>query len=261
MISIIIKHLNLTFLYYQQKQSGWEGAIRNVALVYSPLIHFPQRVSNDFIHTSDLLPTLGSAAGISVTRDGLDGINQWPTISLGLPSTRFEIVNTIDPVIGFSSYTFGSYKIVDGTSNNGLYDGWLGDQGRNAVPTSSFSYATNVLQSRASRAIRSIQKKKNQLTVKKIILLRKEATVKCFKTKKNHCDLLSGPCLFNIIIDPCEQNDIAQLHPLKMKFMEHQLEEWTLKAARSRRKPADPASNPANFNGTWNFWQPDGLII
>lgn len=230
-------------------------------MVYSPLLQFPQRVSNDFVHTSDLLPTLGTAAGIDVERDGLDGINQWPTISFGLPSARFEIVNNIDTMVGFSSYTFGSYKIVDGTSSNGMYDGWLGDPGRNAVHTSSFTYATNVLQSTASRAIRSIQRKKHHLTVKKIILLRKEATVKCFKTKKNHCDLLSGPCLFNIIKDPCEQNDIAELQPLKMKFMEHQLEEWTFKAVRSRRKPADPACNPANFNGTWNFWQPDGPIV
>ena len=225
------------------------------------MLQFPQRVSNDLIHTSDLLPTLGAAARISVTNDELDGINQWPTISFGLPSRRFEIVNNIDPIVGVSSYTFGNFKIVDGTSNNGTYDGWLGDSGNNAIPTSSFTYATNVLQSQAGKSIRSIQKKKHQLTVQKIILLRKEAKVKCLKTKKNHCNLLDGPCLFNIIKDPCEQNNLAHVLPLTMKFMEHQLDEWTFGGIRSRRRQADPASNPANFNGTWNFWQPDGPIV
>lgn len=45
------------------KNSAWEGATRNVAAIWSPLIKKPQRVANNYMHISDWLPTFFTAAG------------------------------------------------------------------------------------------------------------------------------------------------------------------------------------------------------
>lgn len=54
---------NSTFPLPQMKNSPWEGAMKGVAAVWSPLIKKPQRVSNQLMHISDWLPTFFSAAG------------------------------------------------------------------------------------------------------------------------------------------------------------------------------------------------------
>ena len=65
------------------KTSLWEGGIRGVGLVHSPLIPESQRgtVSTDLIHVSDWFPTIvaGLAKG-SLTGLSLDGFNVWDVI-------------------------------------------------------------------------------------------------------------------------------------------------------------------------------------
>ena len=70
------------------KHSLWEGGIRGVGFVHSPLLINPGRISNEFIHVSDWFPTLveGVASG-SLDETKLDGFNQWSTIQLAFPFT------------------------------------------------------------------------------------------------------------------------------------------------------------------------------
>jgi hypothetical protein len=44
-------------------------------------------------------------------------------INSGLPSRRKEILHIPDTTTGYSAYTKGYYKIVNGTVNIGIYDG------------------------------------------------------------------------------------------------------------------------------------------
>lgn len=59
----IIIVLSKFLFIFQAKNSGWEGGMRNIAAIWSPLIKNPKRVSNNLMHISDWLPTLFSAAG------------------------------------------------------------------------------------------------------------------------------------------------------------------------------------------------------
>ena len=203
-----------------------------------------------------MLLSLTSAAGIQINSTGLDGINQWPTISKGKASQRNEFVYNIDPIFQFGAVMLDDFKIVNGSLNN-AFNGWLGDPGNVSV-LNFHEYTELVLESAASKSIRSIQKESQYLTVQVIKNLMESATVTCNNNLNNHpCDLRDGPCLFNIINDPCEQNNLAQTNPSQMTIMLNKFNEWTSKVVPSREKPSDPASNPTNFNGTWNWWQPD----
>lgn len=48
---------------FKEKGTPWEGAIRTVSFLWSPLIREQQRVFNQLMHITDWLPTLYSAAG------------------------------------------------------------------------------------------------------------------------------------------------------------------------------------------------------
>ena len=62
------------------KGSLWEGGIRGVGFVNSPLLEKNGTTTNGLMHVSDWFPTLMHLAGADTTGLNLDGFNQWPTI-------------------------------------------------------------------------------------------------------------------------------------------------------------------------------------
>ena len=62
------------------KGSLWEGGIRGVGFVNSPLLEKKRTTTNELMHVTDWFPTLMHLAGADTTGLDLDGVNQWPTI-------------------------------------------------------------------------------------------------------------------------------------------------------------------------------------
>jgi len=92
------------------KGTLYEGGTRVPAFANWPG-HVQSGEVDGLIHVVDMLPTLSKVAGASTDKcKPLDGVNAWPVISEGKPSSRTEIVYNVEPFRG--AVREGDWKLV-----------------------------------------------------------------------------------------------------------------------------------------------------
>jgi arylsulfatase B len=198
-----------------------------------------------------LLPTLLTLADTNIkVRDKIDGIDLSEMIKNDKRPYRDEIL-TVDDVLGYGSYIYGSFKLVNGSisSSSGEADGWMGSNNNSDI--NGGDYISGVLNSRVGIILESYE---NPLMPEDILDIRENAKVKCNGTKVE-CNVHKGPCVFDILRDPCEERNLAELNPLLLETMLQIYHSELQTLVPSRRKPSDPQCDPINFNFTWNWWK------
>lgn len=261
------------------KETPWEGGIRGVAAIWSPLIKKPKRVSDQMMYVTDWLPTLLSAAGLRKHQlRKIDGLDLWQAIAKDLVSPRSEMLINIDDISNYAAIRYGNFKYI--TGDVGIDNEWLGESGE---PNEEFGFppaydANGVLQSKAGIAIAGVitarqvmesrrrrnidevdtkRSQINMLTAQELIDLRRKAVVKCNVDEEDmvKCDPFKAPCLFDISNDPCEMVNIAESRPQTLALLERMLLKHRFNTVPPANAELDEMANPALYNGTWTNWR------
>ncbi|OQV25983.1 Arylsulfatase I [Hypsibius exemplaris] len=173
------------------KGTLFEGGVRVPAFVWASddILRDRRRLSSQLFHISDLLPTFLSIAGNkSVDLEGTDGVTQWNALlNPKLSSPRISLV--IDIFNGYRNPYFaaikGNYKVVAGLFAYGhpVGNGWTRPVGTTDT----------------------IPQRHNHLTAVECVQAENVTLPSCAPAK--------APCLFDLIADPCELNNLAEAKP------------------------------------------------
>lgn len=241
----------------QQKNSPWEGGLRSSAAIWSKDFERLGSVWKQRFYIGDLLPTLAAAAEIQLNASlKLDGLNLWSALRYGYESVEREIVHNIDGLESYLAYTHGKWKIVNGTTNQGLYDGWLAERYSGEMDPRAAHYEEVI---RNTSVWQHLQRLRGDLPEVNISSMRLEATVQCPEASATSkpCLPLVAPCLFDIDEDPCERNNLFEAHRNESFVQElwQRIEQFQRTAREPGNKPADPKCDPRHFNNEWTWWQ------
>lgn len=219
------------------------------------------------------MPTFAHIAGFNVD-DHIDGINVWSALSYDLPSPRINILAHHDAGTPYMAYINENYKLISGTTSEGIYDGWLSQPINPFEQNNIFgdNYSDMILSSNVGKALSKYSKSsKNQsqntieaseeiISAEEIDEIRSKAQIMCNEfsppaiDSTAHCNPMVSPCLFDIQNDPCETTNLALQFPNVVSKLKAKLELYGRTAKPMRNKPSDPRSDPINFGGIWTWW-------
>uniref|UniRef100_A0A8C5UG67 Arylsulfatase family member I n=1 Tax=Malurus cyaneus samueli TaxID=2593467 RepID=A0A8C5UG67_9PASS len=211
-----------------RKGTYWEGGVRGIGFVHSPLIKRKRRTSWALVHITDWYPTLVSLAGGNLSNvQGLDGYNVWPAISEGKESPRTEILHNIDPLYNHAKYgsledgfgiwntavqasiRVGEWKLLTGDPG---YSDWIPPQTLTNFPGSWWNLER----------------------------------------------LTDGPkksvWLFNITADPYERYDLSEQRPDVVRTLLTRLVHYNQTAIPVRYPAENPRAHPDFNGGAWGPW-------
>lgn len=212
------------------KGSLWEGGVRGVGFVHSPLLLKKGYVNKSLMHVSDWFPTFVKLAGGSrIGAQPLDGFDQWDTISNDTVSARQELLHNIDILYGRqgtplypdafdtrvrAAIRLGDYKLITGDPGEGSW-----------VPP--------------PEAAGEHRRSAPAWTADKAGLIRRVQNV----------------WLFNITADPEERHDLTTSEPEVVKHLLQRLSHYNSTAVPPRYPEPDPESNPKLHGGVWGPWE------
>ncbi|CAH1798588.1 unnamed protein product [Owenia fusiformis] len=252
------------------KAQLWEGGVRGTGFVWSPLFKKQGYVSEQLVHVTDWLPTILHAAGVDThAPKPIDGVDQFDSLSNNGVSARKEILLNIDPLTKTYAMRIGDFKLISGEMYNGKWSGWYPPY---QLPKDSISFDPvsltfddNVKENEVSfmQQPRDPELYNNDLAdilaQYTNIPTMKQAPVKvdCGPKPSNastNCKPTVAPCLYNVAIDPCEYNNIAESHPDIVKQLLARVQSYNATMVAPRNKPQDPAGFPDKHDWAWVPW-------
>ncbi|XP_058886962.1 arylsulfatase J-like [Acipenser ruthenus] len=213
------------------KGTYWEGGIRAVGFVHSPLLLNKGTLCRGLLHITDWYPTLVTLAEGQLEEDLLlDGYDVWETISEGMPSPRLDILHNIDPI--YTKAKHGSWQAGYGIWNTAI---------QAAIRVGDWKLLTGV--PGYSDWV-------------------PPQTFSGLMTNRWHKERVSwglgkSVWLFNITADPYERVDLSRRYPHIIKQLLLKLALYNKTAVPVRYPPKDTRSNPQLNGGVWGPWYKD----
>ncbi|CAI5689404.1 arylsulfatase J isoform X2 [Oreochromis niloticus] len=214
------------------KATYWEGGIRTVGFVHSPLLMNKGTKCRSLIHITDWFPTLVTLGEGTLDEDlNLDGYDVWETISEGRPSPRHDILHNIDPI--YIKAKNGSWKAGYGLWNTAI---------QAALRVGHWKLLTGV--------------PGYSDWVPPQTFLNQRLTTR-LHNERVPWDRGKSIWLFNITADPYERVDLSQRYPHIVKKMLMRLAQYNKTAVPVCYPTKDLRSNPQYNGGVWGPWHKD----
>lgn len=132
------------------------------------------------------------------------------------------------------------------------FDQYFGEHGRGSeVPPYNY---TAILTSPTNLVINQLQS--SPLTEQRINITRTlvDRAACSFNTNITNYQDCHEPCLFDLLEDPCEIQNIAQEQPQITKQLLERIQQFVEELVPQTNKPSDRAANPIYYNNTWCTW-------
>lgn len=230
-----------------EKGSLHDGGVRTVAAIWSPLIEKKSRVSNQYFHISDWLPTLYAAAGGQPEDlENQDGIDQWTSLLSSTPGERDTILVNINDLHKTEAVIKNKWKLVKSNSKQMRInvDAFYGENGR-------------WMRYDAKKLNTSIVAQILGPVPKNYLELRRSASVDEGCTDKAAAiaeDCRTGYCLFDILNDPTECYNLASNNSRIVANLKAIIDSYRPSLVPTPPKNFDSRASPKNWNDYWSPW-------
>ncbi|CAO1308318.1 unnamed protein product [Diamesa serratosioi] len=235
------------------ESSTIEINVRKNAFIYSPLLKFQQRVSNQLFHITDWLPTFVHIAQIKLSTGEnklIDGINQWPALN--------EISDIRREIYGNNFYINDHWKLAIGSSE-------FGEAAYGSLKNQYMESDNDLIAFNFDNYFKSIITSDTLLIMDhsspdKILLMKTRAKVHCNLKDNNRNEIenikcsKNIPCLFDLSEDPCEFDNKHELvYENKRNSMKINLEKYLAGASIDFISIKKNETTPTEDNTSWKI--------
>ncbi|XKL69126.1 hypothetical protein PGB90_006895 [Kerria lacca] len=244
------------------KTSLYEGGVRGVAALWSPLLIHRNNVTEEIFHISDWLPTFVAAAGGNVENiRGIDGVNQWNFLNgQQRTSNRSEVLININHKKKNAAIINGKWKLMrchlGHTPSFADEYGGLSERNESEVifkiEKVIGSTTNNVISKYVSS---SLNLSETFLRVRSLATIDKKCSERILAANETRTTPCEGDHLFNVEDDPCEYYIIKNISYSSIaNELKSRLDYFESVTVKQENIISDWKADPKFFSGYWKPW-------